>query len=139
MAPSFNDWGEIRERCSLDESTLHRDNFLRMNLINKDVVIRAGANIINTGTWPSRLGESQMRQKNMAVSSAGLRPKSDCSGKTQKQLYSKLQTRPLVREGATKEQIRNLSKRNFKEKEKLVAGPRWVPDTKTDWPTDCWS
>jgi hypothetical protein len=34
--------------------------------------------------------------------SAGLRPKSDCSGKTQKQLYSKLQTRPLVREGATK-------------------------------------
>jgi hypothetical protein len=19
----------------------------------------------------------------------------------------------------------------------LVAGPRWVPDTKTDWPTDC--
>jgi hypothetical protein len=29
------------------------------------------------------------------------------------------------------------SKENFKEKEKLVAGPRWVPDTKTDWPTDC--
>jgi hypothetical protein len=26
-------------------------------------------------------------------------------------------------------------KGNFKEKEKLVAGPRWVPDTKTDWPT----
>jgi hypothetical protein len=41
------------------------------------------------------------------VSSAGLRSKSDCSGKTQKQLYSKLQTRPLVREGATKLQIRN--------------------------------
>jgi hypothetical protein len=30
----------------------------------------------------------------MAVSSAGLSPKSDCSGKAQKQLYSKLQTRP---------------------------------------------
>jgi hypothetical protein len=57
---------------------------------------------INTGTWPSRLGESQMRQQNMAVSSAGLQPKSDCSGKAQKQLYSKLQTCPLVREGATK-------------------------------------
>jgi hypothetical protein len=28
-------------------------------------------------------------------------------------------------------------KENVKEKEKLVAGPRWVPDTKTDWPTDC--
>jgi hypothetical protein len=38
----------------------------------------------------------------MAVSSAELRPKSDCSGKAQKQLYRKLQTRPLVREGATK-------------------------------------
>jgi hypothetical protein len=34
-----------------------------------------------------RLGESQMRQQNMAVSSKGLRPKSDCSGKAQKQLY----------------------------------------------------
>jgi hypothetical protein len=64
----------------------------------------------------------------MALSSAGLRLKSDCSGKAQKQYYSKLQTRPLVREGA---------KGNFKEKEKLVAGPRWVPDIKTDWPTDC--
>jgi hypothetical protein len=38
----------------------------------------------------------------MAVSSAGLRPKSDCSDKAQKQFYSKLRTRPLVREGATK-------------------------------------
>jgi hypothetical protein len=43
-----------------------------------------------------------MRQQNMAVSSAELRPKSDCSGKAQKQFYSKLQTRPLVRESATK-------------------------------------
>jgi hypothetical protein len=30
-----------------------------------------------------------------------------------------------------------MSKENVKEKEKLVAGPRWAPDTKTDWPTDC--
>jgi hypothetical protein len=57
---------------------------------------------INARTWPSRLGESQMRQYNIAVSSAELRPKNDCSGKAQKQLYSKLQTRPLIREGATK-------------------------------------
>jgi hypothetical protein len=70
----------------------------------------------------------------MAVSSAGLRPKSDCSSKAQKQLHSKLQT-PLVREGATKYQSRK-SKGNFKEKEKLVTGPRWAPDNKTDWPTD---
>jgi hypothetical protein len=37
----------------------------------------------------------------MAVSSAGLRPKCDCFGKAQKQLYGKLQTSPLVREDAT--------------------------------------
>jgi hypothetical protein len=30
-----------------------------------------------------------------------------------------------------------LSKGNFKEKEKSVTGPRWAPDTKTDWPTYC--
>jgi hypothetical protein len=28
-----------------------------------------------------------------------------------------------------------LSEENFKENVKLVAGPRWAPDTKTDWPT----
>jgi hypothetical protein len=44
------------------------------------------------------------------MSSAGLRPKSDCSGKAHKQLYNNLQTRPLVREGATKLQIRNCLK-----------------------------
>jgi hypothetical protein len=27
-----------------------------------------------------------------------------------------------------------LSKVNFKDKEKLVTGPRWAPDTRTDWP-----
>jgi hypothetical protein len=72
----------------------------------------------------------------MAVSTAGLRTKSDCSGKAQKQLYSKLQTRHLVREGATKITNPQLSERNFMEKEKLVPGPRWAIDTKTDWPTD---
>jgi hypothetical protein len=51
-----------------------------------------------------------MRQLNMAVSCAGLRPKSDCSGKAQKQLYSNLQTRPLVREGATNLQTRKCLK-----------------------------
>jgi hypothetical protein len=32
-----------------------------------------------------------------------------------------------------------LSEGNFEEKEKLVTGPRWAPDTKTDWPTDFWT
>jgi hypothetical protein len=44
---------------------------------------------------------------------------------------------PLVREGATKITNPQLSKENFKEIEKLVAGPRWAPHTKTGWPTDC--
>jgi hypothetical protein len=46
----------------------------------------------------------------MVVCSAGLGPKSDCSGKAQKQLNSKLQTRPLVRESATKQQTRSCLK-----------------------------
>jgi hypothetical protein len=50
------------------------------------------------------------------VSSAGLRPKSDCSGKAQKQLYSNLQTRPLVREGATNLQTRKCLKEISKRK-----------------------
>jgi hypothetical protein len=45
---------------------------------------------------------------------------------------SKLQTRTLVREEATKITNRNCLKENLKEKEKLVAGPRWAPDTRTD-------
>jgi hypothetical protein len=68
----------------------------------------------------------------MAASSAGLRPKSDYSGKVQKQLYSKLQTRPLVREGATEITNPQMSEGNLMEKEKLVTDPRWAPDIKTD-------
>jgi hypothetical protein len=29
----------------------------------------------------------------------------------------------------------NCLQENLKQIEKLVAGPRWAPDTKTDWPT----
>jgi hypothetical protein len=68
----------------------------------------------------------------MVVSSAGLRPESDCTGKAQKQLYSKLQTHPLVREGAPYQETRNRQR----DKRNLVMGSRWDPDTKTDWPTD---
>jgi hypothetical protein len=42
-----------------------------------------------------------------------------------------LQTRSLVREGAEKITNQQLSKGNFIEKEKLVAGPGRGPDTKT--------
>jgi hypothetical protein len=53
----------------------------------------------------------------MVVSSAGLGPKSVCSDKAQKQLYSKLQTRPLVREGATKLHTLNCLKEISRSKE----------------------
>jgi hypothetical protein len=68
----------------------------------------------------------------MVVRSVGLGPKSDCSGKAQKQLHSKLQTHPLVREGALHQETCNCQTEN----KNLVMGSRWEPDTKTDWPTD---
>jgi hypothetical protein len=49
----------------------------------------------------------------MVVIYAGLRPESDCSGKAQKQLHSKLQIHPLVREGVPHQET-----------------------PKIDWPTD---
>jgi hypothetical protein len=58
----------------------------------------------------------------MVVSSAGLRPKSDCSGKAQKQLNSKLQTNPLAREGAPHKKPAIVE-----QKTKI-----WVPDTNTE-------
>jgi hypothetical protein len=44
----------------------------------------------------------------------------------------KRQTQPLVREGAPQEQDRNCHTSN----QDLVVSPRWVPYSKTDWPTD---
>jgi hypothetical protein len=52
----------------------------------------------------------------MAVSSVGLRLKFDCSGKVQKQLYSKLQTRFLVREDALKTERRNCQTKEEQDK-----------------------
>jgi hypothetical protein len=52
-----------------------------------------------------------MRQEDMAVSSVGLRLKCDCSGKAQKQLHSKLQTRFLVREDALISKRRNCQRK----------------------------
>jgi hypothetical protein len=73
----------------------------------------------------------------MAVSSAGLRTKSDCSGKAKKELYKFIIDPSYRQRGRYKVTNPQLSKENFKEKEKLVTGPRWAPDTGTDWPTDC--
>jgi hypothetical protein len=57
--------------------------------------------------------------RDMAVSSVGLRLKCDCSGKALKQLYSKLQTRFLVREEALIAKRRNCQ---TKEEDKIKSG-----------------
>jgi hypothetical protein len=59
----------------------------------------------------------------MAMSSAGLRHKSDCSGKAQKDLYTKLQTRLLVREGALKYQTSNCLKKISSRKKNCLPVP----------------
>jgi hypothetical protein len=57
------------------------------------------------------------------------RPSSTCT--------DKLQTRPLVREGAPQEETRKCLKVfSMEMKEELFVGARWWPDTRTSWPTD---
>jgi hypothetical protein len=63
---------------------------------------------------------SSLREYNMIMNPVGLRPKKDCTGKAQQQL-SKDPKGGGGGGGGTVE---------------LVVGPRWVPDTKTDWSTD---
>jgi hypothetical protein len=78
------------------------------------------------GTWPPRLGESQeLGRLNMVFSPAGLRWRGPAATVNYRPVLSS--------ERAYKITNPQLSKENFKEKEKLVAGPRWVPDTKMDW------
>jgi hypothetical protein len=64
----------------------------------------------------------------MAVSFAGLGSKSKYT----------VNYRPVLSsERALQNNNTQMYEGTFKEKEKLVKGPRWAPDTKTDWPTDC--
>jgi hypothetical protein len=66
----------------------------------------------------------------MLMSPLGLR-----SGDAQQKLKTR-DTTSLQRGRYTSTNLQ-LSKNNQREKEeKLVADPRWVPDTKTDWPTE---
>jgi hypothetical protein len=54
---------------------------------------------------------------------------------TTDRLHYKLQTHPLIGESATRQRANQLSGKR-KEKEKSGHGPKGVPDTKTDRPTD---
>jgi hypothetical protein len=49
----------------------------------------------------------------------------------------KLQMRLLIRECAPHQQIPKCLKIIKERGKKLVTCPKWVPDTKADWPTDC--
>jgi hypothetical protein len=74
----------------------------------------------------------------MLKSPVGLRPEKGCAGNARQKLKT---TDPTTRQrGRPTSTNPKLSKNNQREKgEKLVSCPRWVPDTKTDWPTDCGS
>jgi hypothetical protein len=88
---------------------------------------------INTGTWPSMLGESQIWDNNI-WSRALLHLDSRKTALGRPSRNCKLQNHPLIREGAPHQQTHNcltIIKR------KLVTGPKWVHDTKIDWLTGC--
>jgi hypothetical protein len=100
----------VEEHCSrINYSSRHWQDNLHLNVVNK-FLVPSRQNIIKTClNWfmhpVARVSINKYR--NLRVSSAGLRLRSDCSGKAQKQFNSQLQTRPLVREGATKQQSRS--------------------------------
>jgi hypothetical protein len=73
----------------------------------------------------------------MVTSPAGLGPESDSAERPSSNCTDKLQTRPLVREGAVQEENRKCLKVfSMNVKEKFVMASKWWHDTRTDWPTD---
>jgi hypothetical protein len=88
-----------------------------------------GRNLISTSTsswgslkWDSKIWSWVLRDFIPRVIAVA-KPKSICT--------SKLQTHPLVREGAPHKTPQLSDRRN-----NLVMSSRWEPDTKTYWPTD---
>jgi hypothetical protein len=70
----------------------------------------------------------------MLMSPAGLTPEKDYAGDAQQKLKT---ADPTSRQTGRSTSINpQLPKIIEEEGEKLVAVPRWVPDTKADWPTD---
>jgi hypothetical protein len=71
----------------------------------------------------------------MLISPVGLRSDKGYTGDARQKLKT---TDPTSRQrGRPTSTNPKLSKKYSKrEGEKLVADPRWVPDTKTDWPSD---
>jgi hypothetical protein len=100
------------------------------------VAMRRPVDFISMVTQKYRSGHNNGKKLRFQVHPLGLRPENGCAGDARKKL--KTTTRHLVREGAPRQQTRNCLENNQREKlKKLVAGLRWKPDTRTDWPTDC--
>jgi hypothetical protein len=91
---------------------------------------RGGGGGINTETGPCRWGEWKIWDSRIW----SWAPWDSDSTKIVLESKCKLQTRLLVREGAPHQQTRNCLRIIFRKE--LVTGLRWVPETKTDWPTD---
>jgi hypothetical protein len=68
----------------------------------------------------------------MLISPVGFRSEKGCAGDAHQQLNNTAPTSQRGRPTSTNPQL----SKNKGEGEKVVGGPRWMPDTKTDWPTD---
>jgi hypothetical protein len=70
----------------------------------------------------------------MLMIPVGLRSEKGCVVVAQQKLKT---TDPTSRQrGRPTQQIRNCLKIIKERRKKIVPGPRWVPDTKIDWPAD---
>jgi hypothetical protein len=64
--------------------------------------------------------------------------RADSSGTALVRTAAAVNYRPVLSsERALQNNKPQLPKEHLKEKEKLVAGPKWALDTKADWPTVC--
>jgi hypothetical protein len=72
----------------------------------------------------------------MLMSPVGLRSEKGCAGDAWQKLKS-IDPTSRQRGCLTSTNLKLSKKYSKREREKLVAGPRWVPDTRTDGPTDC--
>jgi hypothetical protein len=91
---------------------------------------------INAGTWLSTLKVSQIWGSEIwSWVPWDLDPRKTVLARISSNC--KVQTRPLVREGTSHQQTHMCLKIiKTKKKKKLFMGPKWVSDTKTNWPID---
>jgi hypothetical protein len=57
-----------------------------LRVVGNDEKVTLFLGDVNTGTWPSRLGESRIRDSKCGHESRGTRKENDCAGEDQQQL-----------------------------------------------------